>query len=148
MPNTFLAQGISGKPFKLQLRMHYSEGGHKGQVSFEVSFLFYSHLRKLRGKKGQVSFEVPAVSSPANTFAGNSDRYLLLLNRSHFLLSRSLHQPTPLRAAATGQSSQRRRKVFLYREVVKKLFSTNVKGTFIRMSEFYSCCIEVSRPGE
>jgi hypothetical protein len=40
MTNNGMAQGISGKPFKLQLRMHYSEGGHKGQVSFEVtSFL-------------------------------------------------------------------------------------------------------------
>uniref|UniRef100_A0A7S0EUX1 GAE domain-containing protein n=1 Tax=Hanusia phi TaxID=3032 RepID=A0A7S0EUX1_9CRYP len=38
----------NGKPFKLQLRLSYVDGGQRGQVSFEV----------------------PSVSSPANTFAG------------------------------------------------------------------------------
>merc|ERR1712216_765312 len=45
MNNTAMAQG---KPFKLQMRIQWTKGGAAGQVSFEV----------------------PALSSPANTFAG------------------------------------------------------------------------------
>mmetsp|Transcript_40813 Transcript_40813/g.82246 ORF Transcript_40813/g.82246 Transcript_40813/m.82246 type:complete len:155 (-) Transcript_40813:164-628(-) len=49
MLNTAMGQG---KPFKLQLRLSFAEGGLHQQVSFEV----------------------PAVSSPANTFAGATEQ--------------------------------------------------------------------------